>query len=128
MMKIVDQIVVHVSDGSNVLTLGIAVVGGLLGALSFGWQLLSRRLEQPRLRVKLRRAWADPAHTQVVTGPPNRAISPCIARDSPSITSLLRFKTSAGSSKCSVRSSDHRQRFRDHFSGEFPEPSGRPQD
>jgi hypothetical protein len=56
----VAQVVVYLDSGPDVITLVIAVTGLVLGAMSFGWQLLSRRLEQPRLKLRLRRAWADP--------------------------------------------------------------------
>ncbi len=63
------QIIVRVTNGGDVATLVIAVVGVVLGAGSLVWQIASRHLERPRLKLALKRAWADAAHTQMVTAP-----------------------------------------------------------
>jgi hypothetical protein len=64
-----DVVVKVVNSGgvSSDLTLAIAVLGLVLGAVSFAWQVISRQLDDPRLKVRLKRAWMN--GTAVITGP-----------------------------------------------------------
>src|SRR5277367_4348406 len=63
------QVVVHVTNSEDSTALVFAVVGIVLGAVSLVWQIASRQLERPRLKLTLKQAWADPAHTSIVTAP-----------------------------------------------------------